>query len=163
MRAVPRVRILATSTSRSSVDVMPPKEKKRKIEGQQILQFRPSGLHLGVPTESGELPSTSAAASTPSTVRWGSLDSWRSFAQAKYLEKHPWLVLKPDGIYCQYCSTHQLRARASVFVTSPYNGERSDKLLQHERSGCHQESHTRHQESLLRSVTSTTISEVVIN
>ena len=150
------------STSRSSV--MPPKEKKRKIEGQQTLQFRPSGLHLGVPTDSGELPSTSAAASapsTPSTVRRGSLDSWRSFAQAKYLEKHPWLVLKPDGIYCQYCSTHQLRAGASVFLTSPYTGNRSDKLLQHERSIGHQESLTRHQESLLRSVTSTTISEVV--
>ena len=134
------------STFRSSV--MPPKEKKRKIEGQQALQFRPSGLHLGVPTDSGELPSTSAAASapsTPSTVRRGSLDSWRSFAQAKYLEKHPWLVLKPDGIYCQYCSTHQLRAGASVFLTSPYTGNRSDKLLQHERSIGHQESLTRHQ------------------
>ena len=44
----------------------------------------------------------------------------------------------------------------------PYTGNRSDKLLQHERSGVHQASLTLHQESLLRSATSTTISEVVM-
>ena len=43
----------------------------------------------------------------------------------------------------------------------PFTGVRSDKLLQRERSGGYQESLTHLRESLLRSVTSTTISEVV--
>ena len=47
-------------------------------------------------------------------------------------------------------------------MTLPYAGNRSDKLLQHERSGLHQASLTLHQESLLRSATNTTISDVVM-
>ena len=86
--------VTLASYSTSRLSAMPPKEKKRKKDS------RPSSLdvldmHLRVPTNSSELPSTSVAVSapfTPSTVSRWSLDSWRLFAQAKYLQKHPWLV-----------------------------------------------------------------------
>ena len=141
---------------------MPPKEKRRKISGQQTLRFRSCGLQVDAPVSSGESSSSSTTmiSSAPLTSSHrGSLESWRSFTQPKYQQKHPWLVLKPEGIYC--CA-HQPHARANVFVALPYTGNRSDKLLQHERSGVHQASLTLHQESLLRSATSTTIREVVM-
>ena len=43
----------------------------------------------------------------------------------------------------------------------PYTGNRSDKLLQHERSGAHQASLTSQQEALLRSATNATICDIV--
>ena len=104
---------------------MPPKEKRRKISGQQTLRFGSSGLQLDTPVSSGESLSspTTTVSSVPSTSSHrGSLESWRSFAQPKYQQKHPWLVLKPEGIYCQYCCAHQPRAGANVFVALPYTG-----------------------------------------
>ena len=132
-----------------------------------MLRFGSSGLQLDAlpPVSSGESsssPTTTVSSAPLTSSHRGSLESWRSFAQPKYQQKHPWLVLKPEGIYCQYCCAHQPRAGANVFVALPYTGNRSDKLLQHERSGVHQASLTLHQESLLRSATSTTIREMVV-
>ena len=110
------------------------------------------------------LPSPSIAPLTSESATFthgGSLESWQSFSQAKYLQKYPWLVLKPDGIYCQYCSVHQPRGGANEFVTFLYTCNHSDKLLQHERSGARQTSLISQQETLLRSATNTTICDIV--
>lgn len=111
---------------------------------RQTIAFGPSGLQLDKPsTETGEslwlsLPadtSKSSRSSLPNSSNHGSVESWQLFAQPKYAKKHPWLVLKPDGIYCHYCSAHQPRMQNSntIFITSPFTGNLSDKLFQHKR------------------------------
>ena len=46
-------------------------------------------------------------------------------------------------------------------MTLPYTGNRSDKLLQHERSEAHHASLTSQQETLLRSATNATVRDFV--
>ena len=141
---------------------MPPKQKRPRLDSQQTIAFGPSGLQLEKPsTEIGE--SSSLSAPTPVNSHRGSVESWRSFAQPKYAKKHSWLVLKPDGVYCRYCSAHQPRMQSAttVFITSPFTGNRSDKLLQHERCGAHIQSSLSYHESLLRLATNTTVADVV--
>ena len=74
---------------------------------------------------------------TPSSRR-GAVASWRAFAAAKWRNKHPWIVVEDDGVYCLYCKagTGLLRG-SSVFVSTPFTGTRPDKLVQHEHSDSH--------------------------
>ena len=115
---------------------MPPNQKKQKLNGQQTIGFGASGLQLEKPpTNGGE--SLSSSTSTFVSSHHGGVESWPSFSQPKYTKNHPWLMLKPDGMYCCYCFAHQpcMQSGTTVFITSPFTGNCSDKLLQHERSG----------------------------
>lgn len=141
-------------------------QKKIKLDkGQQRLGFGSSSSGLKVrrpPTDCND-PSCSSGGESTAKHHAGSLESWRSFAQPRYTKKHPWLVLKLDGIYCQYCSLYRphVQSGAAVFVSSTFTGNRSDKLLQHELCASHLESETSYKESRLRTATGTTIAEVV--
>lgn len=53
-----------------------------------------------------------------------------------------------------------MQSGATTFISSPYTGNRSDKLQQHERSSAHLQSTASHQESLLRAATGTTVVDV---
>ena len=55
-------------------------------------------------------------------------------------KKHPWIVVKSDGVYCLYCSHSQASARSKSgkFVSVPFTGVRPDKLVKHETSVTHQ-------------------------
>ena len=137
--------------------VMLPKQKRRRLDGQQMIAFGPSGLQLEKPsTETGEslrssppTDTSECSRSNPPNSHCGSIESWQSFAQPKYAKKYPRLVLKPDGIYCHYCSALQpcMQSSTTVFITSPFTGSRSDKLLQHKRCGAHVQSSLRYHES----------------
>ena len=74
---------------------------------------------------------------TPSSRR-GAVASWRAFAAAKWRNKHPWIVVGDDGVYCLYCKAGTgLLSGSSVFVSTPFTGTRPDKLVQHEHSDSH--------------------------
>ena len=128
---------------------MPPKAKKPKVvAGQKTLSFTQgfepstasptiSPLSI-VPHE----PSASIRGwdvlGTPSSRR-GAVVTWRAFAAAKWCNKHPWIVVEDDGVYCLYCKAGTgLLSGSSVFVSTPFTGMRPNKLIQHERSDSHQ-------------------------
>ena len=56
----------------------------------------------------------------------------------KWRNKHPWIVVEDDGIYCLHCKGGTgLLSGSLVFVTMPFTGTRPDKLV-HEHSDSHQ-------------------------
>ena len=120
--------------------------KKAKLQdGQLVISFGLSGLQLEQPTDDPE--PTEPGTST----HRGSVESWKTFSQVKYIQNHPWLLIKADGIYCQYCSACQphIQSGTCVFISSPYTGNQPDKLLQHECCRTHMESEESHRESLI--------------
>ena len=119
---------------------MPPKKKIKLVKGQQRLRISTSNLQLlgnsdhsdGHESHDTEYPESSLSLSTSATTnslagsssessshRRGTTTSWISFGESKRHRIHPWLLLKPDGVYCQYCChCHQeVRSCSGVFVT----------------------------------------------
>ena len=76
---------------------------------------------------------------------------------------YPWLLLKENGVYCQYCSytRHEVKSRAGVFATKPYTGNRPDKLGRHEASKTHNENQTAYQEQQTQSATHSTVLDLI--
>ena len=130
---------------------MPPKKKINLVKGQLQLRISTSNLELlgnsdhsnGHESHDTEYPESSLSLSMSATTnssagsssessshRRGTTTSWRSFGESKWRRIHPWLLLKPDGVYCQYCCHchREVRSRSGVLVTKPYTGNRPDKL-----------------------------------
>ena len=133
---------------------MPPKKKIKLVKGQQRLRISTSNLELlgnsdhsdGHESHDTEYPESSLSLSMSATTnssagsssessshRRGTTTFWRSFDESKWRRIHSWLLLKPDGVYCQYCCHchREVRSRSGVFVTKPYTGNRPDKLSRH--------------------------------
>ncbi len=88
--------------------------------------------------------------------------SWRSFAAAKWRNKHPWITVEGDGVYCLHCKTGTgLLSGSSVFVTSPFTGTRPDKLVQHQHSDSHQASAAGYRERERRLALGATVSQAL--
>ena len=138
---------------------MPPK-KIKLVKGQQRLQISTSDLEIlgnsdhsdGHESHDTEYPESSLSLSTSATTnssagsssesfshRRGTTTSWRSFGESKWRRIHPWLLLKPDGVYCQYCCHchREVRSCSGVFVTKAYTGNRPDKLSRHGSCSTH--------------------------
>ena len=100
------------------------KEEDKLVKGQQWLRISTSYLELlgnsdhldGHESHDTEYPELSLSLSTSATTnssagsssessshRRGTTTSWRSYGESKWHRIHPWLLLKLDGVYCQYC------------------------------------------------------------
>ena len=51
--------------------------------------------------------STSDMTESSSGIHRGGVTSWCDFRAEKYLKKHEWLLIKPEGIYCIFCQLFQ--------------------------------------------------------
>ena len=135
----------AERAARVLLSIMPPKAKKPKlVAGQKTLSFaQGSEPSTALPLESAvsslsTVPRGWDVLGTPSSRR-GAVASWRAFAAAKWRNKHPWIVVEDDGVYCLYCKAGTgLLSGSSVFVSTPFTGTRPDKLVQREHSDSHQ-------------------------
>ena len=98
-----------------------------------------------------------------SRVRRGVTASWRSFGELKWWTLYPWLLLKENDVYCQYCSYtwREVKSHAGVFATKPYTGNRPDKLGRHEASKTHNENQTAYQKQQTRSATHSTVLDLI--
>ena len=102
-----------------------------------------------------EMTTSSSLDVTPPAKRRGVVDSWRSFNQAKWKTKYPWIEIRHDGVYCSYCrkgaTRGASRSGSESFISKPFTGVRTDVLLRHEsQSVIHSESLRLHRESLER-------------
>ena len=110
---------------------MPPKKKAKIDVGQKTL-----GYQLQLQTASSKQPVEQAGSSSASIPQplshCGCVQSWQAFNSIKYKNKHDWLLFKPDGIYCLYCSRMKLKVQSGslVFIYQPFTGIRPDKLVQ---------------------------------
>lgn len=151
---------------------MPPKKKKKLIAGQMTLTG-------GFATR--DMPSSSSTSLSDSTTTHarsgkGDVDSWRDFADSKWNERHQWLDIASDGVYCRFCRDGNVagisRSGTKVFRSEPYTGTRPYHLSRHESSAEHTECakvyrdkihraqrHERIEESLARSNQLTTDGE----
>ena len=69
----------------------------------------------------------------------GTVVSWKAFAAAKWCNKHPWVVVEEDGVYCLYSKLGTgLLSGFSVFVSLPFTGPWLNILVQHKHSESHQ-------------------------
>ena len=109
---------------------MPHKKKAKCNDKQRTLD---SSLHLQSSNSTQLVLPEISGPSTPevSQTHRGSLESWHAFKSLKYKNKHDWLVVKLDGIYCRYCSTIKPRVQSgsTVFISQPFTGTRPDKLV----------------------------------
>jgi len=136
--------IRRTLAARVLLSIMPPKAKKPKlVAGQKTPSFaQGSEPSTALPLESAvsslsTVPRGWDVLGTPSSRR-GAVASWRAFAAAQWRNKHPWIVVEDDGVYCLYCKAGTcLLSGSSVFVSMPFTGTRPDKLVQHEHSDSH--------------------------
>ena len=73
------------------------------------------------------------------------------------------LLLKPNGVYCQYCCQcyRGVRSRSGVFVTNPYTGNRPDKLSRHGSCSTHLQNQLAYQEWQTRLATGSTVADMV--
>lgn len=110
-------------------------------------------------TSSSVSVSSAGSSSESSTHRRGTVPSWRSFGESKWLQIHPWLRIKSDGVYCQYCCHchSEVRSRSRVFVTKPYSGVRPDKLSRHGSSKTHLQNQLAYREWQTRLATGSTV------
>ena len=154
---------------RSSHIAKPPKTKKPKlVAGQKTLSFAqgsetmttsPSELTV---SSSSTVPRGWDVLGTPSFCR-RAVASWRTFAAAKWHNKHPWVVVEEGGVYCLYCKAGTgLLSGSSVFVSTPFTCTRPDKLVQHEHSESHQAAAARYREGQQRLTLGATVSQVLI-
>ena len=97
-----------------------------------------------------------------SRVRRGVTASWRSFGESKWRTLNPWLLLKENSVYRQYCSYtwREVKSCVGVFTTKPYTGNRSDKLW-HEASKTHNKNQMAYQEQQTRSATHPTVLDLI--
>ena len=150
---------------------MPPKKKLKDTDDEQKLSFSlelissvpvtsmSSSATADCTTDSRQpLEESECTISTITTTRRGNVVSWRAFADIKWRNKHPWLQLKVDGIYCLYCShdTLKTRSKTQVFVTEPFTGNRPDHLLQHEGCAAHESCAIAYHEGIVRVATKQT-------
>ena len=84
---------------------------------------------------------------------------WGNF-EAK---KHPWIVVKSNGLYCLYCSHSQASAKSKngKFVSVPFNGVRPNKLMKHKTLVTHQSCADDHREFETRQASSSSIVEII--
>ena len=110
-----------------------------------------------------KLDAGSFGESESSSSRRGTTTSWRSFGESKWRDIYPWLLLKEDGLYCQYCihNKHEVRSRSGVFITMPYTGNRPDKLGKHESCKAHADSQMVYQEWKTRVANKSTVVSMV--
>jgi len=103
--------IRRTLAARVLLSIMPPKGKAKKpklVAGQKTLSFaQGSEPSTALPLESAvsslsTVPRGWDMLGTPSSRR-GAVASWRAFAAAKWRNKHLWIVVEDDGVYCLYC------------------------------------------------------------
>ena len=166
---------------------MPPK-KIRLAEGQTRMSsfFRTSSIESECTTSSSsETGETTRSSSTTmsltasssdaiesgpsdrerstSTARRGVTASWKLFAESKWRTLYPWLVLRENGVFCQYCSytRREVKSRAGVFATKAYTGNRPDKLGRHEASKAHCENQMAYQEQQTRVATHSTVLDLI--
>ena len=80
--------------------------------------------------------STSDSGSESSSSRRGVAACWRSFGESKWRKIYPWLLLKEDGIYCQYCShsRHKFKSQTTYQVRQTRTATNSTVLNLVERS-----------------------------
>ena len=125
---------------------MPP--KKKRIDSSQLqLSFGKDNSQEMCLVQSTEDAATAGTTSTSTTNRRG---SWHEFASVKWLNKYPWLLVKGDGVYCQYCSTYKsvLIGGSAIFVSEPFTGVRPDKLLQHDKCNTHESAASSYREHI---------------
>ena len=65
-----------------------------------------------------EMMKSSSLDVTPPAKCRGVVDSWRSFNQAKWKTKYPWIEIKHDGVYCSYCRKGATRGASIGVVAS---------------------------------------------
>ena len=102
---------------------MPPKKKtKVSDQGQLKLCFTQSQSSSHVTTsdtveESPQETVVVESADNAVTVvqRRENVANWRSFGDSKWRGIHPWLILKEDGVYCQFCSHANREVRSYNF------------------------------------------------
>ena len=138
---------------------MPPKKKIKLVKGQQQLRISTSNLELlgnsdhsdGHESHETDYPESSLSLSTSATTPRQEVRQsppaigvapqllGDRLARGRWCRIHPWLLLKPDGVYCQYCCHchREVRSRSGVFVTKPYTGNRPDKLSRHGSCSTH--------------------------
>ena len=165
-------------TRKSMCAGMPPKKKMKVSDrGQLKLCFNQSqsSSHVTTSDTVEESPDTveespqetvvveSADNAATAVPRRGNVANWRSFGDSKWRGIHPWLILKEDGVYCQFCSHANLevRSRSSVFVTKPYVGNRPDKLGRHAACFSHLQSQFDFQEWQNRVATQSTVVQMI--
>ena len=152
--------------ARVLLSIMPPKAKKPKLVAGQKTLAQGSEPSTALPLESAvssllTVPRGWDVLGTPSSRR-GAVASWRAFAAAKWRNKHPWIVVEDDGVYCLYCKAGTgLSSGSSVFVSTPFTGTRPDKLVQHKHSGSHQAAAAGYRERQQRFALGATISQVI--
>ena len=89
----------STNTYESSMESDYP-ELSSSETGETI---RSSSTTASVADSSDAMESGTSESST-SRIRRGVTASWRSFEELKWRTLYPWLLLKENGVYCQYCS-----------------------------------------------------------
>ena len=92
----------------------------RKVDSSQLQ------ISFGTPT-SPELCLVQQSATedqdAAATNRCGNLSSWQEFASVKWQDKHLWLLVKGDGVYCKFCSMHMsvlMGGGSATFVSEPF-------------------------------------------
>ena len=114
-------------------------------------------------SSSTAVTSSSESSFESSSNRRGTTASWRSFGESKWHDIYAWLLLRDDGVYCQYCCYchRDVRSLSGVFVTKPYTGNRPDKLARHGSCSAHIENQLAYQEWQTRVTTSLTVACLV--
>jgi len=87
--------------------------------------FTAAACHLGChqlesqPEPEATTASTSEMTESSSGIHRGGVTSWCNFRAEKYLKKHEWLLIRPEGIYCMFCTKIKpsIQSGSSVFIT----------------------------------------------
>ena len=139
---------------------MPPKKKSRLLAGQQTLS---RDLSLSAPSTS----TSSASDGEERTHRRGKGDvsSWHSFAERRWMDRHPWIDIGEDGVYCRFCRNTIARGTSqsgrATFITEPYTGTRPYHLSRHEGSSEHKASTEAYSEMVLRAQTNRRVEDTI--
>ena len=97
-----------------------------------------------------------------SSSRQGTVGLWRTFAAAKWHNKHPWIVMERMQIFCLYCKTRTgLLSGSSVFVLTPFTDTQLNKSIQHGHSESHQAAAASYREGQQRLALGATILQTI--
>ena len=124
---------------------MPPKKKRQQTLSRDF---------------SLSAPSTSASDGVEHGTHHrgkGDVSSWRSFVERKWMDRHPWIDIGEDGVYCCFCRNSiacgTSRSGRATFLREPYTGTHPYHLSRHKVSSEHKTSPETYSEIVLRAQT----------
>ena len=142
---------------------MPPK-KKRLVPGPGQQTISPN-FSLSVPSTSASSASDVEEYAGTHRRGKGDVSSWRCFAEKKWMDRHTWIGIEEDGVYCRFCRHNVARGVSrggrATFITGPYTGARPYHLSRYEDSSEHKASTEAYSEMVLRTQTNQRVDNTI--